>query len=318
MPAFYSILPGAQRRLGLALDALWAAYPQDIVLFAYPATEEFSGQSGVPTTDRWGSVWVSASSDLKGQVVHHPLSDWSALRDYTWPDPLGWPEFERTKAFLKRDQGLHYVLADGDTLFQRMLYLRGVEPLLVDLATGQEEAFELRDGICNYMLARIRRWTQLGVDGIYFRDDWGSQTSLLINPQLWRSFFKPTYARLFQEVHSGGAHVFFHSDGMITSIVPDLIEVGVDVLHPQMALLGADLLASSFGGRVSFLCDPDRQTVLPRQTPRQVTDHVRSFLDALAPFGGGVIGWGEIGPDVPLDNVAAMVRAFAGWRRRER
>ena len=296
---------------GGRLDALFERYPQDIAYFNYSSAEEYSGRSGVATADRWGAVWISASQDYKGQVAVHPLSSWSALRDYPWPEPLGWPEQERAAAYLEQDVGQHYVLADGDTLFQRMLYLRGVEPLLMDLATEREEAYELRDRIAEYMLARIRRWNQIGVDGIYFRDDWGSQNNLLINPALWRRFFKPVYATLFDAVHAGGAHVFFHSDGMIASIIPDLVEIGVDVLHPQMPLLGADQLAEHYGGRLSFMCDPDRQYLLPHGTPDQVEANVRDTVGTLARFGGGVIGWANLGPDVPWEHIEALVRAFA-------
>ena len=311
VPCFYGILHGTRVRHARRLDRLLERYPQDIAYFNYSSAEEYSGRPGVGATDRWGAVWVSASPDYKGQVDVHPLGDWSALRDYAWPEALGWPEQERAAAYLGQDRSQHYVLADGDTLFQRMMYLRGVEALLVDLATEREEAYELRDRIAEYMLTRIRQWNRIGVDGVYFRDDWGSQTNLLINPALWRRFYKPVYATLFDAVHAGGADVFFHSDGMIDAIIPDLVEIGVDVLHPQMALLGVDYLAENYGGRLSFMCDPDRQYLLPCGTPGQVTEYVRETVRALAPFGGGLIGWGCIGPDVPWENMEALVRAFA-------
>ncbi len=314
IPAYYSVLPGARDPYRQALADLWAEYPPDIVLFGYSESEEFSGRAGVPTADRWGAIWVSASGDLKGQVAVHPLADWAALGGFRWPASVGWPEFERAQAYLAHDQGAHYVLADGDTLFQRMMYLRGIEALLVDLVVGRPEVVELRDRICDYMLARIRRWAELGVDGIYFRDDWGSQNALLIRPSLWREVFKPAYASLFEAVHAGGCHVFFHSDGMIAAILPDLAEIGVDVLHPPMSLMGTDYLATQLGGRMSFMCDPDRQHVLPYGEPSEVAQHVIGVLDALAVFDGGLIGWGEVGPDVPVENVQAMVRAFAEWR----
>ena len=314
VPTYYSVLPGARAPYREALDALWAEYPPDIVLVGYAESEEFSGSAGVPAVDRWGAVWVSASDDLKGQVVVHPLPDWAALHTYVWPSPEGWPEYEGARAYLARDGRTHYVLADGDTLFQRMMYLRGVEELLVDLAMGSPHVIELRDRIVGYMLARANHWTELGVDGVYFRDDWGSQSALLIRPSLWREVFKPAYASLFQAVHAGGCHVFFHSDGMIASIVPDLLEIRVDVLHPQMSLLGASFLAEHFGGRMSFMCDPDRQHVLPYGSPGEVREHVAGFIEALAGFDGGLIGWGEVGPDVPIANVRAMAETFAGWR----
>jgi hypothetical protein len=131
---------------------------------------------------------------------------------------------------------------------------------------------------------------------------------------MWREVFKPAYAALFRAVHRGGCHVFFHSDGMIASIVPDLVQIGADVLHPQMNLLGARSLADAFGGQVSFMCDPDRQHVLPRGSPAEVEEHIAAIVQALAAFDGGLIGWGEIGPDVPIENVRAMVRTFAAWQ----
>ena len=314
VPAYYTVLPGAREPCRDALADLWAEYPPDIVLFGYSESEEFSGRSGVPAVDRWGARWVSASDDNKGQVVDHPLADWSALGDFEWPAPTGWPEYDRARAFITQDNRAHYVLGDGDTLFQRMMYLRGVEKLLVDLALGRPEVLELRDRIWRYMRDRMRLWADIGVDGIYFRDDWGSQNALLIRPALWREVFKPAYASLFRAAHGFGCHVFFHSDGMIRDILPDLVEIGVDVIHPQMSLLGADWLAHHAGGRVSFQCDPDRQRILPRGRPSEVLEHIGGIVDALARFSGGLIGWGEVGPDVPLENVRAMVRAFADWR----
>ena len=316
VPVFFSTLPGAQRDLENSLSRLWEEYPQDIRIFSYPSTEEFSGKAGVPAVDRWGATWNSASNDVKGQVVEHPLADWANLSTFIWPEPLGGPEFGAAQTYLHGDQGRHYVLGDGDTLFQRMMYLRGIEELFVDLVTGTDEVTELRDRIRDYMIARIGHWHEIGVDGIYFRDDWGSQESLLINPELWRSFFKPVYAELFAAVHAGGTHVFFHSDGLIAAIIPDLVEIGVDVIHPQMQVLGARNLARQYGEQLSFMCDPDRQHVLPYGTPHDVEQHISQTLAALSRAQGGVVGWGEIGPDVPLENTEAMVRTFAEWHYR--
>jgi len=314
LPAYYSVLPGAREPYRQPLADLWADHAPDIVLFGYSESEEFSGRTGTPAVDRWGARWLSASDDTKGQVVDHPLRDWSALGDFEWPSPSGWPEYGRAREFIAKDNHEHYILGDGDTLFQRMMYLRGVEELFVDLALGRAEVLELRDRICRYMHGRVRNWQDLGVDGIYFRDDWGSQNGLLIRPAMWRQVFKPAYGALVEAAHEGGCHVFFHSDGMIADILPDLVEIGVDVIHPQMPLLGARWLAEEYGGRVSFQCDPDRQRVLPRGSARQVSEHISGIVDVLARYEGGLIGWGEIGPDVPLENVRAMVRAFAGWR----
>jgi hypothetical protein len=314
VPAHYTVLPGARRRCARALAELRKEHPPDIVLFGYSETEEFSGHPARAAIDRWGAHWVSTTTETKGQVVIHPLADWGDLPDYDWPSALGWPEYARAEQYIEADGQQHYVLGDGDTLFQRMMYLRGVENLLIDIALGEPGLPELRDQVVAYMVGRVLRWCEIGADGVYFRDDWGSQQGLLINPETWRRTFKPAYAKLFRTVHAGGCHVFFHSDGMIVDILEDLVEIGADVIHPQMALLDVDWLAEHYGGRVSFQCDPDRQYVLPRGSPREVEAHVTGILERLAMFNGGLIGWGEIGPDVPLENARTMMRAFGAWR----
>jgi len=85
---------------------------------------------------------------------------------------------------------------------------------LIDLAERRPEVFYLRDRIVEFLLKRIEMWLGYGVDGLFFRDDWGAQQELMIRPALWREIFKPSYKRLFDAVHAGGKHVFFHSDSV--------------------------------------------------------------------------------------------------------
>ena len=315
IPLMYTLLPGAVTRYGPEEVArLQGAYPSDVIAFGYARSEEFGGASGIRTRDRWGAVWVSAVDGHKGQVVEHPLEDWARFSSYAFPDPLEGEEFELAKETIARDGGRHYVAADGDTLFQRMFYLRGMADLLIDLVEDREEVHALRDGILNYILRRIERWLEIGIDGLVFRDDWGSQQSLMISPSLWRSFFKPAYRRMCEAVHSGGAKAHFHSDGNIIEIIPDLIEVGVDVLHPQMTVIGVERLGELFGGRICFQTDLDRQHLLPYGTPQQLEDQACEAIEAFGRFNGGIIGWAEAAEDVRLENFEAALRAFRSYR----
>lgn len=310
IPVQYAILPGGVRRYGADLQALQECYPSDVVGFGYGGSEEYGGTAGSRTRDRWGAVWISASDEHKGQVLEHPLADWSALDGYPFPDPLDQPEFDQVEEVIQEDAGQHYLVADGDTLFQRLYYLRGMEPLLIDLMEDREELYRLRNDIVDYMLRRIERWLELGVHGIQFRDDWGTQQQLFVPPDLWRQFFKPVYQKLCGAVHAGGAHVHFHSDGMIWSIIPDLIEIGVDVLNPQMTILDIERLGQAFGGKVCIRTDLDRQYTLPRGTPEEVADEARRAIEAFGRFNGGVMGWAEGASDVPLENLEAALRTF--------
>jgi uroporphyrinogen decarboxylase len=189
-----------------------------------------------------------------------------------------------------------------------MFYLHGYQETLEDLLLHPDRCVELRDMILAVMVKRVERLCQLPqLDGVHLRDDWGSQEALMINPKLWRTFFKPAYARLFGLLRDAGKHVWFHSDGAIAAIVPDLIEIGVHVLNPQVNLIGRNALASLCGGRICVEGDIDRQWTLPFGAPEEVRAAVRADIDVFGRFNGGYIGRGEVAGDVPLENATAML-----------
>ncbi len=316
LPYRHNVLPGAYLRYGAALSELLARYPSDFAETGYREPSEYGAAIGVGQADAWGAIWVRETDEHKGQVVVHPLAEWESLDTYRFPDPLTAGDWSGVPEALRRAGGEKYVLVDGDTLFQRMFYLRGFEPLMLDLAEGRQEAYYLRDRIVAFMLRKIEKWLEYEVDGFQFRDDWGTQQGLMISPELWRRFFKPAYRQLFAAVRGAGKHVHFHSDGQIAAIIPDLIELGVQVLNPQVKVVGRDYLAERFGGKLCFLGDIDRQHVLPFGTPEQVAEYVRGEIEALGrvEYRGGYIGNGELATDVPLENAEAMYRTFVGHR----
>jgi len=168
--------------------------------------------------------------------------------------------------------------------------------------------------ILEVILRRLERLASLqGLDGVHFRDDWGTQTALLIRPGLWREFFKPAYATMFDVVRGSGKHVWFHSDGVIDQIIPDLVDIGVDVLNPQCNCMPRERLRSLVGGKVCLLGDLDRQWTLPRGTAADVRTAVRADIDTYGRFQGGLIARGEIAGDVPLENVEAMLEEMTRY-----
>jgi uroporphyrinogen decarboxylase len=152
---------------------------------------------------------------------------------------------------------------------------------------------------------------------VHFRDDWGTQQALMVRPSLWRRFFLPAYTRLFALVRNAGKHVWFHSDGAIAEIVPDLLAAGVQVLNPQVGTVGRARLVALCRGRVCIEADIDRQWTLPFGTPEDVRAVVRADIEAFGGLEGGYIGRGEVAGDVPLENVAAMLDAFARYGRED-
>ncbi len=313
LPIFQQLLPGAHLLYGEKLKDLLMRYPSDFSDCGYYGDSEYGPAAGLGHKDAWGAVWTRVSDDYKGLVTFHPLENWDALRDFAFPDPTRVGDFSRVIETIRANPGRKYLMADGDTLFQRMFYLRGFENLMLDLAEQSPEAIFLRDRIVDFMLKRIEIWLDYGVDGLFFRDDWGTQQELMVRPAAWREFFKPSYKRLFDAVHAGGKHVFFHSDGVIHEIIPDLIEIGVDAINAQIPVMDAAMLAREFGPKLCFVAGADRQHWLPFGTPKQVEEHCFSLSDTFGRNHGGYIGGGEIGADVPFENAEAMLRTFHGY-----
>ena len=216
---------------------------------------------------------------------------------------------------VRRDGHQHFVLVDAGELFQRMWFLRGYENTLIDLVDEPPELYSLRDMLVEWIIRRIDRWNETGVvDGFLQRDDWGTQTSLMAHPDVWRRVFKPAYKRIADAIHSGGAHASFHTDGYTWDIIPDLIETGWDEINPQVHLMDVEELGRRYGGKVCVRADLDRQWTLPHGTQEDVRSLIRRIYETFGRFDGGYVGWGEVAADVPLANVEAMFQTFFSLR----
>jgi uroporphyrinogen decarboxylase len=149
------------------------------------------------------------------------------------------------------------------------------------------------------------------VDIAMFADDLGTQQNLQISPKMYRSIIKPRQKALFDVVRQHTqAKIFLHSDGAIARIIPDLIEIGVDIVNPvQPTCEGMDtaVLKRDFGKDITFWGAVDTQHVLPFGTRQQVVDEVKRRIDDLAPGGGFVLAAvHNIQPEVPPENVVTL------------
>lgn len=265
---------------------------------------------GEPYYDEWGCGWTLAEIGVCGEVKDPPLDDWSRLASFTAPwELLNEADFSQTNASCA-DRTKFYKAGTGVRPFERMQFLRGSENLLLDLAYQPHELFVLRDLVHEYFLKEIELWAKTDVDAVGFMDDWGAQNSLLISPDLWRSFYKPLYKDYCDILKKAGKYIFFHSDGHIRAIIPDLIELGVNALNSQLFCMDIEEIGREFKGKISFWGEICRQNILPFGTVDDVRTAVRRVRRALDDGRGGVFAQCEWGIRDPAENVRAV---FETW-----
>jgi len=197
---------------------------------------------------------------------------------------------------------------DFPLLNERLMAILGAEKLWSSLYMDRDKVVKLIEKLVDYHLGIIDGYASVGVDAIWFSDDWGTQTGLFIKPEIWREVFKPWYKKVFDYVHEKGLKVFFHCRGKITPIIPDLVEIGVDVLHlGNSYLMNIEEIVENFRGKICFFGGIDVQE-LPKLSPKEVEQMVkRAFEIFSSPEGGFIVGpTNSITPDTPLENIKAM------------
>jgi len=263
-------------------------------------------------TDEWGVRWEYRTFGVWGCPAEYPLADLSRLDDYRppVPPPCEGPDFERERDALQAARASYYTLGGGGHFFETLHSLRRFDDVLVDVVTDAPEIHRIADMIVEHAAGRVRRALALGADGVSFGDDFGTQEALMLSPEHWRSFFKPRYRELFRPVREAGAKVFFHCCGRISEILPDLREVGVDVIWPQLPVFDAAELAGVCRdlGLVVEL-HPDRGDLMQRGKPAEIREYLHRLLETFRAGEGGSWLYLEVDPGFPWENVVALFEA---------
>lgn len=267
-------------------------------------------------TDPWGSVWTNMQAGIIGEVKEPVFVDYEKMEGYEAPVAQFLTEWEEARngiaeQIARAREADKFVIGGWISLFERMQYLRGTEDLYCDIALEEEEMFRMIELVMQYMRVYVKKWLEMDIDAMAFGDDWGTQISLLISPDTWRKIFKPLYKELIDMIKAAGKKVFFHSDGYILELYPEFIELGVDAINSQLWCMGVEKVAERFAGKITFWGEISRQQTLPFGTPEDIyaaADTMKRHLFR----NGGLIGQSEVGGDVSLENVEAVLTA---WNR---
>lgn len=298
------------RALDIDLRGVFPAVPPDI-----PVGERMY-------RDEWGVERVHPPGSFYYDQVRFPLAGLITLQDivhYPWPDPS---DPIRRKGLKERVKWIHEqadcaaVLNAPSGFVHTSQYLRGFTDWFMDVAADKkligtlfDAVLEVSLGICRALLEEVGDQ----VDVIMASDDLGVQGGLMISPETYRELFKPRHKKYFQLLHDmSPAKVHFHTCGSVAAILEDLIEIGVDVLHPvQVSAAGMNpaQLKAKYGDRLAFWGAVDTQYVLPHGSVAEVEAEVERRIEELGAGGGYVLGAvHNIQPDVPLENILAMYR----------
>lgn len=282
--------------------------------------------SSATTRDEWNCLWVRSEEENMGQIKGHPLDDWGNLSSFKWPNPDDSAFYAGMQERLDQYEDKYMMCDIFMLLFERLQALRGFKNLMLDFYLEGEKIEALADRITEFDLAIISNLSSRFGDqfhGFWFTDDWGTQQSLMINPELWRSFFKPRYAKIFQAIHAAGWHVWMHTDGLINEIIPDLIQIGVNVLNLMSPRInGIEEIGSKYAGTVCFETSVDLQLSLPHNNPEQIQREAAMLLKHWStPLGGFILSiddGDQKALKIPVESRQTMLDAFLEldpWRR---
>jgi len=271
--------------------------------------------------DRWGSkLHMPKEGGLYFDWVDFPIREptMEALDNYAWPRPDP-PEYNARLREQAQQlyENTHYALVGsaviGGGIFEQPARTMGLENFLMALVTEPKFAGRMMDQIteiyiesCNNYLEQVGEYLQV----FTYWDDVCGQNGWLIAPDIYRKVIKPRQHRLVEAIkRRTDAKIYYHSCGAVFDLIPDLIELGFDILNPvQVSARGMDTkrLKEVYGKDITFWGGVDTQRVLPFGKPEDVVDEVKRRIDDLAPGGGFVFGTvHNIQAFVPPENVVA-------------
>ena len=277
----------------------------------------YVGPAFAPGCDVFGVAHrdIDYGSGVYPETVSHPLADCSTLAEieanYRWPHPDWWDYSEIPSQVRGREDRI--IRGGGSEPFLTYKDLRGDVQAMVDLVAHPDIVDYCLGKLFDLAYANTQRIYEAipgRVDVSYVAEDMGAQTELMLSPRHIRRFLFPGMKHMIDLVHSAGVTVFHHNDGNITRILPELVELGIDVLNPiQWRAGGMDRaeLKRRYGSRLIFHGAVDNQYTLPFGSVADVRQEVRDNLRILGEGGGYIVApCHNIQPLTPVENIVAM------------
>lgn len=278
------------------------------------------------TWDEWGRGRIWDTEQHYAEYLY-PLEHAETIDEFLC---FPWPDLDEAYRYdglnqevsALQNQGLAVVGGLGETIFEIAWQLRSFGRLFEDIIFERDEkAVILLDHITARRVVAAREFAQAGVDILNLGDDVAMQDRLMMSPKMWNRWFKPRLERIIcaaKEVKPD-ILVWYHSDGKISDLVPDLISTGIDILNPvQPECVDHLWIKAKFGNQLAFSGGLGVQSILPFGTPNEVREHVYNTFKTLGEDGGLIIGPSHvIERDTSIENIMAMISAIDEYGRYE-
>jgi uroporphyrinogen decarboxylase len=272
--------------------------------------------------DDWGIHWVKEGPF--NQIKHYPLLDASdhELQQYQFPHSKIETLLSNMNPLVERADEFFIGCDVSPCLFEMICRLRGMENAIMDLAANPALSHMLLEKCCQFAVEISQKaCSRFSLDWLWTGDDVGGQRAMIMSPQCWREMIRPYLQKIVDVGKNHGLPVAYHSCGAIRPIIPELIEMGLDVLNPiQSNCPGMEPigLKKDFGRDIAFMGGVDTVELLPHATAAEVSRATHRLIDGMTADGGGFIlaASHTVPPETPLENIFAMYDA-AGMSREE-
>jgi len=268
------------------------------------------------------SISEYGTAHVPGDFYHFwrlrfPLAEAKTLDEikaFPWPDFT--PEY-RHEHLAGAVDDLHkqgfYVQGGVGHIYENAWQIVSMEKLLMDFIEQPDQAAHVLDQITEDRAFQVRRYAEAGCDGLGTGDDVGMQDRMMMSPDTWREWLKPRWAHVYAEAKkvNPDIQIMYHSDGSIEPIIPDLIEIGLDILNPvQPECVDPAALKREYGKDLALWGCIGTQTTMPFGTPADVRKAVKWTIENVGQGGGLLVAPTHVlEPDVPWANIQALFDA---------
>ena len=269
--------------------------------------------------DAYGAVW---RTDLRPWHLEETPLKVPSFEGYDFPtiETIANPHLEETAKKMLHDYPDSFALLELGMdsrvggLWESCWMMRGFENAMMDCVAEVDFFEELLDRLMDLFLAQVDLCKNIPADGFFLFDDWGDQRGVMIGPERWRKFFKPRYARIYEEIHAQGKYIISHCCGSPADLMPDIIEIGLDVLEsvqPEAKGMNPYNLKKKWGEKISFWGGLGSQSTIPWGTPAEIHAEVRKLRREMGKGGGYVLAPAKaLQPETTIENAIAVLDAL--------